>query len=38
MPNLLLGGRLAEYRYFDMHAAVGSAILKAQAVGLSLNP
>ena len=38
MPKLILGGRLAEFRYFDMHAAVGSAILKAQALGLSLNP
>ena len=37
-PNLVLGGRLAEYRYFDMHAAIGSAILKAQAMGLTVNP
>jgi UDP-galactopyranose mutase len=29
-PNMILGGRLAEYRYYDMHQVVGGAIAKAR--------
>ena len=36
IPGLVLGGRLAEYRYYDMHAAIGSAMLACQANGLTL--
>jgi UDP-galactopyranose mutase len=28
--NILFGGRLAEYRYYDMHQVVGSALAKAR--------
>lgn len=27
--NIIFGGRLAEYRYFDMHQVIGSALIKA---------
>ena len=29
--NVIFGGRLAEYRYYDMHQVVGSALVKAKA-------
>jgi len=28
--NVLFGGRLAEYRYYDMHQVIGSALVKAK--------
>jgi len=28
--NILFGGRLAEYRYYDMHQVIGSALVKAR--------
>ncbi len=28
-PNLILGGRLAEYKYYDMHQVIASSIKKA---------
>ena len=30
-PNVIFGGRLAEYRYYDMHQVVGSALSKAKS-------
>ncbi|MEO6357796.1 MAG: UDP-galactopyranose mutase [Ferruginibacter sp.] len=33
--NVLFGGRLAEYKYYDMHQVVASALVKAERV---LNP
>jgi UDP-galactopyranose mutase len=32
VPNVIFGGRLAEYRYYDMHQVVGSALSKANAI------
>lgn len=29
-PGVIFGGRLAEYRYYDMHQVVGSAMARAQ--------
>jgi UDP-galactopyranose mutase len=26
LPNVIFGGRLAEYRYYDMHQVIGSAM------------
>lgn len=35
--NVLFGGRLAEYRYYDMHQVIGSAFVKAkQELGVDL--
>ncbi|RYY65495.1 MAG: UDP-galactopyranose mutase, partial [Chitinophagaceae bacterium] len=28
--NVIFGGRLAEYRYYDMHQVIGSALAKAR--------
>jgi UDP-galactopyranose mutase len=28
--NVIFGGRLAEYRYYDMHQVIGSALSKAK--------
>ena len=28
--NILFGGRLAEYKYYDMHQVIGSALVKAR--------
>ena len=25
-PNVIFGGRLAEYRYYDMHQVIGAAL------------
>lgn len=29
-PNVIFGGRLAEYRYYDMHQVIGSALKKVK--------
>ena len=29
LQNVIFGGRLAEYRYYDMHQVVGSALSKS---------
>jgi UDP-galactopyranose mutase len=29
--NVLFGGRLGEYRYYDMHQVIGSALQKAKS-------
>ena len=29
LPNVIFGGRLAEYRYYDMHQIIASALKKA---------
>ena len=29
-PNIIFGGRLAEYKYYDMHQVVGSALSKSK--------
>jgi len=29
-PNIIFGGRLAEYRYYDMHQIIGSALKKVR--------
>lgn len=29
-PNVLFGGRLSEYKYYDMHQVIGSALQKAR--------
>lgn len=29
-PNVIFGGRLAEYKYYDMHQVIGSALSKAR--------
>jgi len=28
--NVIFGGRLAEYRYYDMHQVIGSALVKVR--------
>ncbi len=30
IPGVIFGGRLAEYRYYDMHQVIGSALVKAK--------
>lgn len=30
LPNVIFGGRLAEYRYYDMHQIIGSALVKVK--------
>lgn len=30
LPNVIFGGRLAEYKYYDMHQIIGSAINKSK--------
>jgi UDP-galactopyranose mutase len=30
LPNVIFGGRLAEYKYYDMHQIIGSAISKSK--------
>jgi UDP-galactopyranose mutase len=30
--NILFGGRLAEYRYYDMHQIIGSALQKSKNI------
>ena len=29
LPNVIFGGRLAEYKYYDMHQVIGSALVKS---------
>lgn len=31
-PNIIFGGRLAEYKYYDMHQIVGSALSKTKRI------
>jgi UDP-galactopyranose mutase len=31
-PNVIFGGRLAEYKYYDMHQVVGSALAKSKSI------
>lgn len=31
-PNVIFGGRLAEYRYYDMHQVVGAAMAKVNSI------
>jgi UDP-galactopyranose mutase len=31
-PNYIFGGRLAEYKYYDMHQVVGSALAKSNSI------
>jgi UDP-galactopyranose mutase len=31
-PHVLFGGRLAEYKYYDMHQVVGSALAKTKSI------
>jgi len=31
-PNVIFGGRLAEYRYYDMHQVIGSALKKTKEI------
>ena len=28
--NVIFGGRLSEYKYYDMHQVIGSALVKAR--------
>ena len=32
MKNYVFGGRLAEYKYYDMHAVAGAAMLRFQSL------
>lgn len=32
MPDVIFGGRLAEYKYYDMHQVIGSALAKAKRI------
>lgn len=34
MNHYIFGGRLAEYKYYDMHAVAGAAMLRFQSLGL----
>ena len=29
-PNVIFGGRLSEYKYYDMHQIIGSALSKVK--------
>ena len=31
-PNVIFGGRLAEYKYYDMHQVIGSALAKSRKI------
>ncbi|MCS7004810.1 MAG: UDP-galactopyranose mutase [Cytophagales bacterium] len=35
LPHVIFGGRLAEYRYYDMHQIIGSALVKARKEKMS---
>jgi UDP-galactopyranose mutase len=37
LKSYILGGRLAEYCYYDMHAVIGSALVKAQQLGMEVD-
>ena len=30
LPNVFFGGRLAEFKYYDMHQVIGSALNKVK--------
>ena len=32
LENVIFGGRLAEYKYYDMHQIVGSALAKMKKI------
>lgn len=32
LPNVIFGGRLAEYKYYDMHQIIGSALQKVKKI------
>ena len=32
LENVIFGGRLAEYKYYDMHQIVGSALVKNEKI------
>lgn len=32
LPNVIFGGRLAEYKYYDMHQIIGSALAKVKSL------
>ena len=34
LPTVIFGGRLAEYRYYDMHQVIGSAMKAIKLEGL----
>jgi len=36
-PNVIFGGRLAEYKYYDMHQVIASALVKAKNEVLALS-
>lgn len=36
-PNVIFGGRLAEYRYYDMHQVIGSALKKIKNIKIELK-
>jgi UDP-galactopyranose mutase len=38
MNAYVFGGRLAEYKYYDMHAVAGAAMLRFQSLNLGHNP
>ena len=33
--NVIFGGRLAEYKYYDMHQVIGSALAKIKHINFS---
>jgi UDP-galactopyranose mutase len=37
LDRYILGGRLAEYKYYDMNAVIGSALLRCQSLGLAVD-
>ncbi|MBO3116195.1 UDP-galactopyranose mutase [Winogradskyella sp. DF17] len=37
LPNIIFGGRLAEYRYYDMHQIIGSSLSKVKKEIESFN-
>ncbi len=37
-PKYLFGGRLAEYRYYDMHQVIGSALMRAERLFDTTQP
>ncbi len=36
-PRYIFGGRLAEYRYYDMHQVIGSALHRCATLGMDLT-
>lgn len=37
-PDIIFGGRLAEYKYYDMHQVIGSALAKTKSIMQSVQP